>query len=45
VRHEVIGAQSRRLAELYAQGRVGEATHRRIQRELDLEAARLTEGP
>ena len=45
MRQEVISAQSRRLAELYAQGKLGEATHRRIQRELDLEAARLTEGP
>jgi monovalent cation/hydrogen antiporter len=45
VRRDVIAAQARRLAALHAEGKVSEATRRQIQRELDLEDARLAEDP
>jgi CPA1 family monovalent cation:H+ antiporter len=41
VRREVIAAQQRELERLYTDGEIGEATRRRIQRQLDLEDARF----
>jgi monovalent cation/hydrogen antiporter len=43
VRREVAAAQSRELDRMYADGAIGDATRRRIQRQLDLEAARFTD--
>ena len=43
VRRDVVAAQSRELARMYAAGTVGEATRRRIQRQLDLEDARFSD--
>jgi Na+/H+ antiporter len=41
LRRDVIAIQSRRLAQMYAGGAIGDATRRRIQRQLDLEDARF----
>jgi Na+/H+ antiporter len=41
VRREVVSAQSRLLARMYADGSVGETTRRRLQRQLDIEDARF----
>jgi Na+/H+ antiporter len=42
LRREVVAVQSRELARMYAGGAIGDATRRRIQRQLDLEAARFS---
>jgi Na+/H+ antiporter len=43
LRRELIGVQSGRLHELVQQGRISEATRRRVQRRLDLEEARAAD--
>ena len=44
LRGDLIGAESAELSRLYAAGTISAATRRRLQRSLDLEIARLTEG-
>jgi monovalent cation/hydrogen antiporter len=44
LRGDVIAAESAELSRLFDDGTIGAATKRRLQRNLDLEAARLTEG-
>jgi CPA1 family monovalent cation:H+ antiporter len=41
LRRDVIAVQGRRLAAMYADGTIGEATRRRLQRQLDLDDARF----
>ncbi len=43
LRHDVVTAQSKELARMYADGEISEATRRRIQRQLDLEDARFSD--
>jgi hypothetical protein len=47
VRREVwsAAAETAELSRLYDAGTIGAATRRRLQRNLDLETTRLTEGP
>jgi hypothetical protein len=45
LRRDVIAVQGRRLTAMYADGTVGEATRRRLQRQLDLEDARFGDDP
>jgi CPA1 family monovalent cation:H+ antiporter len=44
LRGDLIAAESAELSRLYDAGTIGAATRRRLQRNLDLETARLTEG-
>lgn len=44
LRGDLITAENAELSRLYDAGTIGAATRRRLQRNLDLEAARLTEG-
>ena len=44
VRRDVIAAENAELARLYADGDISEATRQRLQRTLDLELARFTDG-
>jgi len=44
LRRDLVNLQSRELEALHRAGKVSEATRRRIQRDLDLEAARYTAG-
>jgi CPA1 family monovalent cation:H+ antiporter len=43
LRHELIGAERRRLADLRRRGEISSHTQRRIEHELDLEESRLTQ--
>lgn len=45
LRGDLIAAESDELSRLYDAGTISAATRRRLQRSLDLETARLTEGP
>lgn len=45
LRGDVIAAEHAELSRLYDAGTISAATRRRLQRNLDLEATRLTEGP
>jgi monovalent cation/hydrogen antiporter len=45
LRGDLIAAENAELSRLYDAGTIGAATRRRLQRSLDLETARLTEGP
>ena len=45
LRGDLIAAETAELSRLYDAGTIGAATRRRLQRSLDLETARLTEGP
>ena len=44
LRGDLIAAESAELSRLYEDGTISVATRRRLQRNLDLETARLTEG-
>ena len=44
LRGDLIGAETAELSRLYDAGTITAATRRRLQRTLDLETARLTEG-
>jgi CPA1 family monovalent cation:H+ antiporter len=44
LRGDLIAAETAELSRLYDAGTIGAATRRRLQRSLDLETARLTEG-
>jgi CPA1 family monovalent cation:H+ antiporter len=44
LRGDLIAAEGAELARLFHAGTITAATHRRLQRNLDLETARLTEG-
>lgn len=43
LRHELIGAERRRLADLRRRGEISTHTQRRIEHELDLEESRLAQ--
>ena len=43
LRRDLIGAENAELARLYAEGTISEATRRRLQHGLDLEATRLSD--
>jgi CPA1 family monovalent cation:H+ antiporter len=45
MRGDLIAAETAELSRLFEAGTIGAATRRRLQRVLDLETARLTEGP